>query len=157
MPVFAYTAIDSTGRTVRSTMEADSESLVLSKLRDQALHLIGERDLKAGFFELCDQRAHQAQCSLIGHERDPDRSLSVGRRKDLTAVTEVFPARERRCDAAVLSSWMRRFPFMLRFSLKCFHGLFFVFWKQGSDQWMKWQRLHRIRSLRWWLRHFTSI
>lgn len=38
MPVFAYTAIDSSGRTVRSTMEADSETLVLSKLRDQALH-----------------------------------------------------------------------------------------------------------------------
>jgi type IV pilus assembly protein PilC len=38
MPLFAYTAIDSTGRTVRSTMEADTESLVLAKLRDQALH-----------------------------------------------------------------------------------------------------------------------
>lgn len=38
MPVFQFTAIDSNGRTVRSTMEADSESLVLAKLRDQALH-----------------------------------------------------------------------------------------------------------------------
>lgn len=38
MPLFAYTAIDSTGRTVKSTMEADNEQLVLSKLRDQALH-----------------------------------------------------------------------------------------------------------------------
>ncbi|MEQ1823852.1 MAG: type II secretion system F family protein [Fimbriimonadaceae bacterium] len=38
MPVFSYTAIDSNGRTVRSKMEAESESLVLSKLRDQALH-----------------------------------------------------------------------------------------------------------------------
>lgn len=38
MPVFAYTAIDSNGRTVRSTMEADTEQLVLAKLRDQALH-----------------------------------------------------------------------------------------------------------------------
>ncbi len=38
MPVFAYTAIDTNGRTVRSTMEADSEQLVLAKLRDQAMH-----------------------------------------------------------------------------------------------------------------------
>lgn len=38
MPLYAYTAIDSTGRTVRATMEADSESLVLAKLRDQAMH-----------------------------------------------------------------------------------------------------------------------
>lgn len=38
MPVFAYTAIDSSGRTVRSVMEADDEQLVLAKLRDQGLH-----------------------------------------------------------------------------------------------------------------------
>lgn len=38
MPVYAYTAIDQSGRVVRATMEADNEQLVLSKLRDQALH-----------------------------------------------------------------------------------------------------------------------
>lgn len=38
MPIFAYTAIDSNGRTVRATMEADSEQLVLAKLRDQSMH-----------------------------------------------------------------------------------------------------------------------
>lgn len=38
MPVYAYTAIDSAGRTVRASMEADTEALVLSKLRDQAMH-----------------------------------------------------------------------------------------------------------------------
>lgn len=38
MPVYAYTAIDAAGRTVRSTIEADNEQLVLAKLRDQALH-----------------------------------------------------------------------------------------------------------------------
>lgn len=48
MPVFAYTAIDSTGRTVRSTMEADSESLVLSKLRDQAMHCTDIKVAKKG-------------------------------------------------------------------------------------------------------------
>jgi type IV pilus assembly protein PilC len=38
MPLFVYTAIDTNGRTVKSKMEADSESLVLAKLRDQSLH-----------------------------------------------------------------------------------------------------------------------
>lgn len=38
MPHFAYTAIDASGRTVRATMEADNEQLVLSKLRDQSMH-----------------------------------------------------------------------------------------------------------------------
>ncbi len=38
MPLFAYTAIDGSGRTVHSTMEADNEQLVLAKLRDQSLH-----------------------------------------------------------------------------------------------------------------------
>jgi type IV pilus assembly protein PilC len=38
MPTYAYTAIDPNGRTVRATMEADTEQLVLSKLRDQSMH-----------------------------------------------------------------------------------------------------------------------
>lgn len=39
MPIFAFTAVDSTGRTVRSTTEADNEQMVLAKVRDQGLHL----------------------------------------------------------------------------------------------------------------------
>jgi type IV pilus assembly protein PilC len=38
MPLFAYTAIDASGRTVKSVLEADNEQLVLAKLRDMALH-----------------------------------------------------------------------------------------------------------------------
>lgn len=38
MPVYAYTAIDQSGRTIRATMEADNEQFVISKLRDQSLH-----------------------------------------------------------------------------------------------------------------------
>lgn len=37
MPMYAYTAIDRTGRTVRATIEAESESLLLAKLRAQSL------------------------------------------------------------------------------------------------------------------------
>lgn len=48
MPVFSYTAIDSNGRTVRSTIEADSEQLVLNKLRDQSLHCTEIKVVKKG-------------------------------------------------------------------------------------------------------------
>ncbi|MBI5707481.1 MAG: type II secretion system F family protein [Armatimonadetes bacterium] len=39
MPIFTFTAVDSTGRTIRSTTEAESEQMVLAKVRDQGLHL----------------------------------------------------------------------------------------------------------------------
>ena len=50
MPLYAYTAIDTAGRTVRSTIEADNEQLVLAKLRDQSLHCtdIKKTNAKAG-------------------------------------------------------------------------------------------------------------
>lgn len=35
MPTFAYTAVDSTGKVTKSTMEAETESAVISKLREQ--------------------------------------------------------------------------------------------------------------------------
>lgn len=37
MPLFAYTAVDPSGRTVKATIEADDERLVLAKLREQSL------------------------------------------------------------------------------------------------------------------------
>ncbi len=40
MPFYAYTAIDAGGRTVKSVMEADSEALVLSKLREQSMQIV---------------------------------------------------------------------------------------------------------------------
>src|SRR5258708_3662837 len=48
MPLFAYTAIDGSGRTVRSTMDADNEQLVLAKLRDQSLHCTDIRKTSKG-------------------------------------------------------------------------------------------------------------
>ena len=38
MPIFAYTAIDQSGRTIKSSMEAESEGVVMSRLRDQMMH-----------------------------------------------------------------------------------------------------------------------
>ncbi len=40
MPIFAYTAIDRSGKTVKSTIEAENESLVMSRLRDQSMQVI---------------------------------------------------------------------------------------------------------------------
>ncbi|MBI1755640.1 MAG: type II secretion system F family protein [Fimbriimonas ginsengisoli] len=46
MPFYAYTAIDASGRTVRATIEADSEQLVLGKLRDQSMHCTDIREVR---------------------------------------------------------------------------------------------------------------
>jgi len=46
MPLFAYTAVDTGGRTVKSVMEADNEGLVLAKLRDQSLHCLDIKQTK---------------------------------------------------------------------------------------------------------------
>ncbi len=49
MPVFAYTAIDpASGRTVKSSIEAESESGAAAKLREQSLHVAEVRLTKGG-------------------------------------------------------------------------------------------------------------
>ncbi|MBX3095920.1 MAG: type II secretion system F family protein [Fimbriimonadaceae bacterium] len=46
MPYFAYTALDSTGRQIKSFVEADNEALVLGKLRDQNLQVLEIKETK---------------------------------------------------------------------------------------------------------------
>ncbi|HRJ27245.1 MAG TPA: type II secretion system F family protein [Fimbriimonadaceae bacterium] len=46
MPLYSYVAIDPSGRTVKSTIEAESESFVLAKLRDQSLHCLEMKAVK---------------------------------------------------------------------------------------------------------------
>lgn len=46
MPYFAYTAIEPSGRTIRATVEAENESLVLARLRDQAMHCVEIRPVR---------------------------------------------------------------------------------------------------------------
>jgi type IV pilus assembly protein PilC len=80
MPHFAYTAIDSTGRTVRATMEAESESFVLAKLRDQSLHCTEiKRSSKAG-----------AGISL-GNKKIKPKSLVVFSRQFATMIDAGIP------------------------------------------------------------------
>jgi type IV pilus assembly protein PilC len=40
MPHYAYTAIDGGGRTVKATIEAENEAIVLSKLREQSMQIV---------------------------------------------------------------------------------------------------------------------
>ena len=40
MPLFGYEAVDGTGRTLRGTLEADSEQLLISRLHEQGLHVV---------------------------------------------------------------------------------------------------------------------
>lgn len=48
MPRFAYSAVDPTGRTIKGSIEADNEDLVLQKLHDQQLHVTEVKATKGG-------------------------------------------------------------------------------------------------------------
>jgi len=80
MPVFQFTAIDSNGRTVRSTMEADSEQLVLAKLRDQAMHCT---DIKAA--------KKSAMPKTIGKKKLKPKTLVVFSRQFATMIDSGIP------------------------------------------------------------------
>jgi type IV pilus assembly protein PilC len=47
MPTFAYTAVDLTGKQIRSTIHGESEGLVLARLRDQSLICTEIKEAKA--------------------------------------------------------------------------------------------------------------
>lgn len=46
MPYFAYTALDSSGKPVKSVMEAENEALVLGRLREQNLQVVDIKESK---------------------------------------------------------------------------------------------------------------
>lgn len=79
MPVFTYTAIDASGRTVKASIEAESESLVLAKLRDQALHCT-EIKRSSGGMKLS-----------IGRSKVPLKSLVVFSRQFATMINAGIP------------------------------------------------------------------
>jgi len=81
MPVFAYTAIDSNGRTVRATMEADSEQLVLAKLRDQSMHCT---DIKRATKGLAAPKG-------IGNKKVKSKALVVFSRQFATMIDAGIP------------------------------------------------------------------
>jgi type IV pilus assembly protein PilC len=80
MPLFVYTAIDSNGRVVKSKMEADSESLVLAKLRDQSLHCTEIKKSAASFTK-----------TSIGTKKMKPKSLVVFSRQFATMIDAGIP------------------------------------------------------------------
>lgn len=82
MPHFAYTAIDASGRTVRATMEADNEQLVLSKLRDQSMHCTDIK--KAG-------KAARTGGISVGKKKLKPKSIVVFSRQFATMIDAGIP------------------------------------------------------------------
>lgn len=95
MPHFAYTAIDASGRTVRATMEADNEQLVLSKLRDQSMHCTEIK--KAG-------RAARTGGISVGKKKLKPKSIVIFSRQFATMIDAGIPIL--RC-LDILSSQMK--------------------------------------------------
>ena len=79
MPLYAYTAIDASGRTVRATIEADNEQLVLAKLRDQSLHCT---EIK---------KASSGMKTSFGKKKMKPRSLVVFSRQFATMIDAGIP------------------------------------------------------------------
>lgn len=79
MPIFAYTAIDTNGRTVKAQIEADSEALVLAKLRDQSLHCL---DIKV---------ARSRKAVRIGRGKIKTKSLVIFSRQFATMFDAGIP------------------------------------------------------------------
>lgn len=80
MPLFAYTAIDASGRTVKSVLEADNEQLVLAKLRDMSLHCT---DIK--------KAAAKGKSSLLGKKKHKPKSIVVFSRQFATMIDAGIP------------------------------------------------------------------
>ncbi|MGV3617655.1 MAG: type II secretion system F family protein [Fimbriimonas sp.] len=80
MPLYAYTAIDRSGRTVRATIEADTEGLVLAKLRDQTLVCTDIRRAKGG-----------AKSVSLGKKKMKPKALVVFSRQFATMIDAGIP------------------------------------------------------------------
>jgi type IV pilus assembly protein PilC len=78
MPLFEYTAIDPSGRQIKSLLEADSEALVLAKLRDQSLHCL-------------DIRQSRRSRTRLGGKRLKPKSLVVFSRQFATMIDAGIP------------------------------------------------------------------
>jgi type IV pilus assembly protein PilC len=83
MPNFAYTAIDTAGRTVRSTMEADNEQMVLAKLRDMAFHVT---DIKK-----VNTKSSISKPKFLGAKKMKGKSLVVFSRQFATMIDAGIP------------------------------------------------------------------
>lgn len=79
MPLYSYTAIDPSGRTVKATIEADDERLVLAKLREQSLTATDVR------------KASKGGVKALGRKKFKPKSLVVFSRQFATMIDAGIP------------------------------------------------------------------
>lgn len=79
MPYFAYTAVDSNGRQIKSIIEAENESLVLGRLRDQSLQVVDIKVMK------------KRKATSIGRQKLKPKALVVFSRQFATMIDAGIP------------------------------------------------------------------
>ncbi len=79
MPQFSYTALDAAGRTIKSTMEAENEALVLAKLRERSMQIV---EIKEG---------GRAAGMSFGQKKVKPKSLVVFSRQFATMIDAGIP------------------------------------------------------------------
>jgi type IV pilus assembly protein PilC len=81
MPRFTYSAVDPAGRSVRGTMDAETEELALSKLHEQHMHVTSVKQARAG----------GAKSSFLRSRKPKLQSLVVFSRQFATMVDAGIP------------------------------------------------------------------
>ncbi len=79
MPLYAYTAIDSSGKTIRATVEAETESAVVARLREQSLTITQVK------------RASKAAKAAVAKKKMKSKSLVVFSRQFATMIDAGIP------------------------------------------------------------------
>ena len=96
MATFVYDAIDHVGRSVKGKVDADSESLVLSKLHDQNFHVLSVAQQKTGGFSLKGRAGSPKLQSLVVFSRQfatmVDAGISILKCMDILEAQAKDPA-----------------------------------------------------------------
>lgn len=81
MPYFAYTAVDASGKQVKSVIEADSQASIVARLREQSLHVI----------EVTETKKAAGGGSSFGKKKMKIKSLVVFSRQFATMIDAGIP------------------------------------------------------------------
>lgn len=79
MPYFAYTAMDSSGKPVKAIMDAENESLVLGRLREQNLQVVDIKEVK------------KKKAATLGKQKMKAKSLVIFSRQFATMIDAGIP------------------------------------------------------------------
>lgn len=79
MPYFQYTAMDPSGQAVKAVMEAENESLVLARLREQNLQVVDVKEMK------------KKKAAAIGKQKMKPKALVIFSRQFATMIDAGIP------------------------------------------------------------------